>query len=58
VIFLKDCKDLILTAAVTHLVEEGPGTELKFAGQKATLKGSIELFLTGEHLNKTWNALS
>ena len=56
--FLKDCKNLILTAAVTHLVVEGPLTDLKFAGQKATIEGSAELFLTEAHLNKTWNALN
>jgi hypothetical protein len=56
--FLKDCKELLLTHKVTHLVEQGPLTHLWVlnltAEHAANLDGSTNLFLTGAHEGKEW----
>jgi hypothetical protein len=57
---LKDCENLLLVHLVTHLLEEDKElTELwtisKTEEHKATLDGSVLVFLTGEHKGLKWS---
>lgn len=58
-IVLKDCNLEAKVEKVTHLYEQGPGTELwiisKTAEHKATIDGSVNLFLTGVHEGLKWS---
>jgi hypothetical protein len=55
----KDCNLEGKVEKVTHLTEEGPGTELwvisKTNEHKATIDGSANVFLTGAHEGLKWS---
>ncbi len=60
-LFLKDCESAFLTHLPTHLVEEGPLTELwvlnKNAEHKATIDGSAKISLAGAHAGLSWGGM-
>jgi len=54
-LFLKDCKNLLLTNELEHLFEEHPLTRLLFGANAASLDGSAWAFLEGAHKGKLWS---
>jgi len=57
VLYLKDAGGKFELEEKAHVLEEGPLSALKFAGQTATLEGSASVSLIGKHLDRTWSGL-
>jgi hypothetical protein len=53
--FLQDADGEGLVEKVTHLVEQGPLTDLKFGSRSATIHGSAIAALDGTHVGDTWS---
>jgi hypothetical protein len=53
-LFLKDAGNAFLSHQVTHLIEEGPLTQLTALKNPATIDGSLNVFLTGVHAGLLW----
>ncbi len=59
VVYLKDHNGALSTEGLTHLVEEGPLTQVYYLDEThpATLEGKVVLGLGGEHANLNWSGL-
>jgi hypothetical protein len=55
---LKDCQNKFKEELVSHLLEADPAAStLKAFGKTATLDGSIQATLAGEHTGLAWSGL-
>jgi hypothetical protein len=54
---LKDCQNKFKEEATTHLLEADPSSTLKVGSKPATLEGSLNVKLVGEHSNLQWSGL-
>jgi len=56
-LFLKDCQKEGGVEKVTHLLEEGPLSTVKFGANPMTFDGSINVSLAGAHAGLKWSGI-
>jgi hypothetical protein len=59
---VKDCQNAFLTHQVIHLIEEGPLSHLFIISDTpehaVKVDGSVNVFLSGTHLNRPWSGMA